>query len=83
MTEGSFIWLRARRAFRKTEGWRNFPDRIPCLRCGRFKPDTLWLHPCSNRENYCLKYGRGMCKSYEEAGRSFERAERWRCSKCP
>lgn len=72
------LYQRAKMAFHNTEGKRNFPDRIPCLRCKKFKPNTLWLHPCSNRRNFCLKYGKRMCRAYEIAGITFEDAERWR-----
>ncbi len=68
----------ARKRFQKTEGKRSFPDKIPCLRCKKLDPDTLWRHPCSNRKRFCLKYGKGMCRDYAIAGMTFEDAERWR-----
>ena len=82
MTEVEFssetVYRNAKMTFHKTEGQKNFPDRIPCLRCKKFKPDTPWLHPCSKRKNFCLKYGSRMCRAYEVAGMTFEDAERWR-----
>lgn len=69
---------RAKMAFKYTEGKKNFPNGIPCLRCAEFRPDILWLRPCMFRKNFCLKYGRGMCRFYTEAGKTFAQAERWR-----
>jgi len=67
-------------------------EKVPCYLCRNYDPwiertplvsdNTLYdeetkIHPCDFRQRYCRTFER-LCKHYEEAGKTFWSAERWR-----
>jgi len=62
-------------------------EKMPCYLCREYDP---WLdtdndnssHPCDHRRNYCMAFD-NLCKKYEEAGKTFWSAERWRIQNKP
>lgn len=68
-------------------------EKAPCYMCKNFDPwhgdghgmkfEDWGIHPCDHRLNFCLKYHDNMCKRYDEAGKTFWSAERWRIENIP
>ena len=72
-------------------------EKMPCYLCRNYDPwiertplvsdNTLYdeevkSHPCDFRQKYCRTFDR-LCKEYEEAGKTFWSAERWRSRNKP